>query len=145
MSTSQVLTAEKKSNYNLEAEAKRLLDFKKENIKKGNLTPCPQCATWVNVKANKCPHCTSEISKHTQRVREELNRLNEITSRLYELHKSQMELYQQEAGQKPLWHRLRDLFSEPQFLQDLKIVLPTFVSFFVLVLFLRTKGTGFLF
>jgi hypothetical protein len=146
MSVSQVLVAEEpKSNYSLEAEAKRLLEFKKENIKKGHLTPCPQCASWVSVNANKCPHCTSEISKHTKKVREELGRLNEITNRLYELHKSQMELYQQEAGQKPFWQRIRDLFSEPQFLQDLKIVLPTLVSFFGLVLFLRSQGAGLLF
>jgi hypothetical protein len=31
----------------LNAEAKRLLDFKKKNIKKHNQSPCPECATLI--------------------------------------------------------------------------------------------------
>lgn len=134
-----------RTSNSLDTEAKRLLDFKKQHIKKGDQTPCPQCATLVNINAKKCPHCTSDISSHTRKVREELKKLNQITSQLSELHKQEMELYQQESESKPIWKRIRAFFSEPQVLQDLKIVLPTLISFFVLILFLRTKASGLVF
>ena len=145
MPETQVLAEQEQKSSSLDAEAKRLLDFKKQNLKKKDLTPCPQCATLVNIQANKCPHCTSDISKHTKTVREELKKLNEITAQLYELHKREMELYHQETGHKPFWIKIRDFFNEPQVLQDLKIVLPSLISFFVLILFLRSKASGLVF
>ncbi|OGC76186.1 MAG: hypothetical protein A2Z27_05835 [candidate division Zixibacteria bacterium RBG_16_50_21] len=129
----------------LDTEAKRLLEFKKQNIRRGNLTPCPQCATLININANKCPHCTSEIGKYNQKIRSELGKLNQLSGQLYDLHKRQMELYQHEAEQKPFWQRIKELFADPQVLQDLKVVLPTLVSFFALILFLRGKATGLIF
>ena len=102
MPETEVITGqEERGSHSLDAEAKRLLEFKKQNIKKNDLTPCPQCATLVNINANKCPQCTSDISKHTQTVREQLDRLNQVTAQLHELHKREMEVYQQEAGSKP--------------------------------------------
>ncbi len=146
MLETEVTTREEQTgSHSLDAEAKRLLDFKRQNIKKDNLTPCPQCATLVNINANKCPQCTSDISKHTNKVREQLDRLNQVTAQLHELHKRDIEVYQQEAGSKPFWERVRDFFTEPQFLQDLKIVLPFLIGFFGLVVFLGGRVNGFFF
>lgn|SRR5574341_93490 len=142
---SPTVTMSEKKSLALDAEAKRLIDFKKQNLKKKDLTPCPQCATLVNINANKCPHCTSDIGSHTKKIREELKKLDELTYQLFELHKREMELYQHEVGSKPFWVRIKDFFNEPQVLQDLKIVLPSLVSFFVLILFLRGKAAGLVF
>ena len=37
----------------LNDEVRRLLDFKKSNLKGRNRTPCPECATPVDINANK--------------------------------------------------------------------------------------------
>ncbi len=146
MPETEVITGqEERGSHSLDAEAKRLLEFKKQNIKKNDLTPCPQCATLVNINANKCPQCTSDISQHTQKVREQLDKLNQVTAQLHELHKREMEVCQQEAGSKPFWERMGDFFTEPQLLQDLKIVLPFLIGFLGLVLFLGGKVSGFVF
>ena len=146
MPETEVTTREEQTgSHSLDAEAKRLLDFKRQNIKKKDLTPCPQCATLVNINANKCPQCTSDISEHTKKVREQLDRLTQVTAQLHELHNREIEVYQQEAGSKPFWERVRDFFTEPQLLQDLKIVLPFLIGFFVLVVFLEGRVNGFFF
>ena len=146
MSETEVITREEHTGpHSLDAEAKKLLDFKKQHIKKNDLTPCPQCSTLVNINANKCPQCTSDISEHTQNVREQLDRLTHVTAQLHELHKREIEVYQQEAGSKPFWERVRDFCTEPQLLQDLKIVLPFLIGFFVLVVFLGGRVNGFFF
>lgn len=131
---------EQKKFYSLDEEAKRLLEFRKNNIKKNNLTPCPQCATWININARKCPQCTSDIAEHTQRVREELKKLELIFSELYEIHKKKMELYHQGSSYKSFWKRVGDFFTDGQLLNDFKIVIPILVGFFVLILFLGSKG-----
>ncbi len=146
MPETEVITGqEQTSSHSLDAEATRLLDFKKQNIKKKDLTPCPQCATLVNINPNRCPQCTSDISEHTKKVREQLDRLTQVTAQLHELHNREIEVSQQEAGSKPFWERVRDLFTEPQFLQDLKIVLPFLIGFFALILFLGGTINGFFF
>jgi hypothetical protein len=131
--------------HSLGAEAKRLMDFKKQHVRKNHLTPCPQCATPVNIQAVKCPHCTSEISKHTRQVREELRRLKEVTAELYEIHKKEIELLQQEATETPFWERIRSFFSDPRLLQDMKIVLPFLICLFTVVFFLKDKSSGLVF
>ncbi len=146
MPETEVTTREEQTgSHSLDAEAKRLLDFKRQNIKKKDLTPCPQCATLVNINANKCPQCTSDISEHTKKVREQLDRLTQVTAQLHELHNREIEVYQQEAGSKPFWERMGDFFTEPQLLQDLKIVLPFLIGFLGLVLFLGGKVSGLVF
>jgi Bacterial SH3 domain len=126
----------------LDAEAMRLLQFKREKIRKGNMTPCPECATLISVNANKCPHCTSNITDQNQKIRSELNKLNELSVQLYDLHKRQMELYRHQAEQKPFWQKSKELFTDPQVVQDLKVLLPTLISFFALLLFLRSIASG---
>ena len=143
MPETEVITREEQmGSHSLDAEAKKLLDFKKQNIKKNDLTSCPQCATLVNIKANKCPQCTSEISEHTKHVREQLDRLTQVTAQLHELHNREIEVSRQEASSKPFWERVRDFFTEPQLLQDLKIVLPFLIGFFVLGVFLGSRVNG---
>ncbi len=82
--TEVTIREEQTGSHSLDVEAKKLLDFKKQHIKKNDLTPCPQCATLVNINANKCPQCTSEISEHTKHVREQLDRLTQVTAQLHE-------------------------------------------------------------
>ena len=143
MPETEVTTREEQTgSHSLDVEAKKLLDFKKQHIKKNDLTSCPQCATLVNINANKCPQCTSEISEHTKHVREQLDRLTQVTAQLHELHNREIEVSRQEAGSKPFWERVRDFFTEPQFLQDLKIVLPFLIGFLVLVVFLGSRVNG---
>jgi hypothetical protein len=129
----------------LNSEAKRLLDFKKKNVKKHNQTPCPECATLIQIGANKCPHCGSDIGDHTTRIREELGKLKDITAELHELHNSYMECYEEESAVRPFWERARGFFSDPQMREDLKIILPSFLLFFVLIAALRVMGNGPLF
>lgn len=87
----------------VQAEASRLLEFKKQNIRRQNQTPCPACAVFVHIDASKCPHCGSDISAHTALAREELSKLNEITQELYELHKKYGEHREREVSRRPLW------------------------------------------
>lgn len=129
----------------LSHEAKRLMEFKKQNIRKNDLTPCPQCATLVKIQAVKCPQCTSDISDHTSRVREELGNLEKVTAELSELHKKEQELFQKEAGEKPFWERIRGFCGDPHFLQDMKIVLPFLILLFGLILFLKNQASGLVF
>lgn len=146
MPTAQILTErEQKKYFSLDDEARRLLEFKKENIRKNRLTPCPECATWINLKARKCPQCTSDISAHTQKVQEQLKKLDEISAELYELHKKKMELYHEGTPYKPIWERVQTFFTDKQLLQDFKIVIPTLVSFFALLFFLKSQDYGILF
>ena len=121
------------------------MEFRKQHVTKNDLTPCPQCATMVKIQAVKCPQCTSDISEHTQKIREELQKLAEVTTELNELHKKEMELFQKEAGEKPIWERIRDFFSEPALIQDMKIVLPFLIGLFALVLFLKNNVSGLVF
>ena len=139
------MTREKIDSGFLSAEAKRLMDFRKQHVTKNDLTPCPQCATLVKIQAVKCPQCTSDISGHTQKIREELQKLSEVTAELNELHKKEMELFKKEAGEKPIWNRIRDFFSEPALIQDMKIVLPFLIGLFALILFLRNHASGLVF
>jgi hypothetical protein len=129
----------------LSAEAKRLLDFKKKNVKRRNQVPCPECATLIQISANKCPHCGSDIGDHTAQIREELGKLREITAELHELHNSYMECYEEESAARPFWERVKGSFSEPRMREDLKTILPSFVLFFVLIAALRVTDNGPLF
>ena len=121
----------------LNSEAKRLLDFKKKNVKKHNQTPCPECATLIQISANRCPHCASDIGDHTTRIREELGKLKDITAELHELHNSYMECYEEESAVRPFWERARGFFSDPRMREDLKTILPSLLLFFVLIVALR--------
>lgn len=129
----------------LGAEARRLLEFRRQHVRKNDMTACPQCATLVKIQAVKCPQCTSDISLHTEMVREELGKLERVTAALGDLHRRERELFRAEAGEKPILQRLREFFSQPDFLQDLKIVLPFLVLLFALVLFLRNRASGLIF
>lgn len=129
----------------LNAEAKRLLNFKKENIKKRNQARCPECATLIQISANKCPHCSSDVSDHTAHIREELGKLKEITAELHGLHNSYMECYEEESAARPFWERARGSFSDPRKREDLKTIVPSFLLFFVLIAALRVMGNGPLF
>ncbi len=126
-------------------EAKRLMEFKNKNVRNKDQTSCPQCATLVSIQANKCPQCTSDISQHTEVVREVLQKLEQVTEELGRSHRKETELIQQQAGQMPLSKRLHQSFSETRFLQDMKVVLPFLIGLFAAVFFLKQNSSGLVF
>ncbi len=126
-------------------EAKRLMEFKSQNVRNKDQTSCPQCATLVSIQANKCPQCTSDISQHTQVVREVIQKLAEVTDELGRLHHQETELIQQQAGQMQLSKSLHQSFSETRYLQDMKVVLPFLIGLFAGVFFLKQNSSGLFF
>jgi len=128
----------------MNAEAKRLMDFKREHVKNDE-TPCPKCATLVNIQAVKCPQCTSDISQHTKKVRDELSKLKEVTEELHDLHRQEVELIRQEASEKPIRERIQSFFNDPKFVQDLKLVLPFMIGLFGLVIYASRELSGSMF
>ncbi|MEE9270024.1 MAG: SH3 domain-containing protein [Candidatus Krumholzibacteria bacterium] len=129
----------------LNDQVRRLLDFKKSNVKGRNRTPCPECATAVDINANKCPQCASDIADHTANVRAHLAELDIITNELDQLHSKYMEYRQEEAAMQPLGERLRRVISAPQMAAGFKTVLPSFLLFFAFIATLRIIGNGPLF
>lgn len=128
----------------LNDEVRRLLDFKKGNVRGRNRTPCPACATPVDINANKCPHCASEIVDHTRNVREQLAALDRITAELDKLHRSYVECREEEAAMQPLVERVRRAISGPRATEGFKILLPSFLLFFAFVATLRIIGNSLL-
>ncbi len=129
----------------LQEEANRLLAYKKANIQKQDQTPCPACATLVHINANKCPHCTTDISEHTAYARQALGRLEEINGELDALHAAHMERRAEESGTRPFLDRFKSFFTEPETKEDMKILVPSLFLFFVAVVALRVMGTPLLF
>ncbi len=145
MSITKVMPGrESKTSQLMSEEAKRLMDFKREYVK-NNETPCPKCATLVNIQAVKCPQCTSDISQHTRKVRDELARLDEVTEQLHELHRQEVDLIRQEANEKPVRERIHSFFNDPKFVQDLKLVLPFMIGLFGLVIYASANLSGSMF
>jgi hypothetical protein len=128
----------------LEWELNRLRDFKKGNVKRNNQTLCPACATHVSIKANKCPQCSSDIAANNALVRESLRRLEEVTAELDAIRDEHMERIHG-APTRPFSERLQAFFFDPQTREDMKIVLPSLVLFFVGVATLRVLGNQMLF
>ena len=129
----------------LNEEVSRLLNFKKSNLRGRNRTPCPECATPVDINANKCPHCASDIAEHTGNVRQHLGELDEITAELEQLHVSYMECREEEAAMQPFTERVRRVVSAPQTAAGFKTILPAFLLFFAFIATLRIVGNGPLF
>ena len=129
----------------LNDEVKRLLDFKKSSVKGRNRTPCPECATLVDINANKCPQCASDIAEHTANVRQHLAELNEITAELDQLHNRYMDYREEEAAMQPLREKVRRAISGPQMAAGFKTILPSFLLFFAFIATLRIIGHGPLF
>lgn len=97
----------------LQAEIEQLLEFKRENVRGDNLTPCPACTTFVQISANRCPNCESNIAPHNALVRESLRRLDEIAAELDGEH-DRRPRDDQEPTKRSLWARIKRLFSNPQ-------------------------------
>ena len=91
----------------LEAELETLLRFRQEKMRSEDITFCPACMTHVNVSANECPNCNSNIAPNNALVRESLRRLDEIESRLNGEHSR----YHRKNS---FWSRLKAVFSPPQ-------------------------------
>jgi hypothetical protein len=128
----------------LKVEANRLMEFKKERVKRNNQTQCPACATYVHINANKCPHCSSDIAANNALVRESLRQLDEITAELEAMHEQHMERHQ-DVPRRPLSERLKGFFADRQTREDMKLVVPSLFLFFVAVATLRIVGNQTLF
>jgi len=128
----------------LQWEAQRLMEFKKNNVKRGNQTSCPACATYVQIKANKCPHCSSDIAANNALVRESMRRLEEVTAELETMREQHMERFQN-APRPPFSERFRSFFVDPHTRQDMKIVVPSFLALFGLMAVFRMLDNQILF
>lgn len=124
----------------LQWEATRLREFKKENVKRGNQTPCPACAMYVHIKATKCPHCSSDIAANNALVRESLRRLEEITTELEAMREEHMERFH-DVPRPPFSERLKAFFVDRQTHEDMKIVLPSFLVLFSAIAIFRLMGS----
>ncbi len=113
----------------LENEAERLNKFKKDNIKRGDHTPCPACATVIHVNANKCPHCSSDVSAQNALTREILRKLDEVNAELAAL---------SPAG--PVLAKIKAFSTRPTLTPEMKILIPSFVAYFSLLVVLRFMG-----
>ena len=129
----------------LNDEVRHLLDFKKSNVKGRNRTPCPECATPVDINAKKCPQCASDIAGHTANVRQHLAELDEHTAELDQLHNRYIEYREEEAAMQPFLEKIRRLVSGPQMAAGFNTVLPSFLLFFAFIATLRIIGNGPLF
>jgi len=118
----------------LENEAERLNKFKKENIRKGDHTPCPACATVIHVNANKCPHCSSDVAAQNALTREILRKLDEVNAELAAL---------SPAG--PVLAKIKAFSTRPNLTPEMKILLPAFVVYFALLVALRFMGNPMVF
>jgi len=137
--------SEGKSANDLRAEARRLLDFREDNIRQGNLTPCPECAHLVSVSLLECPECNADISEHVLKIREEMSRLEDIAGELYDFHESYLDRDSEFDPPRPLWATVRSLFSDASLREELTVILPSLLVFFTLVATLRVMGNGALF
>jgi hypothetical protein len=90
----------------LEAQLDELLRFRQEKIPSEGITLCPACMTHVEVSANVCPNCDSNIAANNALVRESLRRLEEIEARLDGEHTRQ-------HRRSSFWGRLKAVFSPP--------------------------------
>lgn len=59
-----------KGSFDKITDNKLLKKFKKKNepIPEPTIKTCPYCFSEINIKATRCPHCTSELEKSTQKV-----------------------------------------------------------------------------
>ncbi|MDH3214854.1 MAG: SH3 domain-containing protein [Candidatus Krumholzibacteria bacterium] len=139
MNTLDTPTLDETSNQHasLQEEASRLAEFKKQNVKRQNQTPCPACATYVHINANKCPHCSSDIAANNALVRESLRRLDEVNADLDTLHTKHMRRHK--ATARPFSEQVRS-FVTPQMRDDMKIIVPSFFLLFVVLVALRFTG-----
>jgi hypothetical protein len=100
-------------HHELQLELDRLLDFKKENVREKDLTPCPACTIPVRFDVDRCPHCESNIAAHNALVRESLRRLDEITAEIDREHDRLVDTTHEDTGPS-LGRRLKNFFSGSQ-------------------------------
>lgn len=129
----------------LYAEARRLLDFKRQHITRQNQTPCPECAVPVSVQARKCPHCGSEIAEYTDAARQALGELNALTREIAELHSRELSRYAEGIRARSLRERAALFFADPQVQRDLRILLPAALLLFVVLVLVRVSASGLVF
>jgi hypothetical protein len=110
----QAATEETDAQTELRAEAESLIELTKKKVNRDNLTPCPGCNILVDIKANQCPHCESNIAANNALMRESLRRLDEIRAVLDGDHGKVLEKHHKQQVKPPVRERFKRLFSSPQ-------------------------------
>jgi hypothetical protein len=121
----------------LNDDVRRLLDFKREHVRGRSRTPCPECATAIDVQANKCPQCGSDVAEHTANVRHHLAELQQTTAEIEGLHRRYMEYREEEAAVQPVVERIRRAVTSPTLSLGLKTLVPAYSLFFAFIVTLR--------
>lgn len=94
-------------------EIESLVELIKDKVNEDNLTPCPGCNILVEISANRCPHCDSNIAANNALVRESIRRLDEIRGELDGQHDVQVESARGEDRKPGFGERLKRIFSGP--------------------------------
>jgi len=92
-------------------EIESLVELIKDKVNSDNLTPCPGCNIMVDIKANRCPHCDSNIAANNALVRESLRRLGEIRGELDGQHEVQVESRRDPSEKRSFGERIKQFFS----------------------------------
>lgn len=129
----------------LYADARRLLEFKRQNVNRQDQIPCPECAFLVSVQAKKCGHCGSAIEEHTESAREALEELDRVMAELAELHKRELERHLEAARATPLRERVGRLLADATLRQDLQVLAPGALVLFGTLALLRVSAKGVVF
>ena len=128
----------------LSAEANRLKEFKSQKVKKNNKTQCPACATLVHIDASLCPHCNTDIAANNALVRESLRRLDEINAQLGPVRRHTWTSRVTRLFW-PATKKIQGFIVDPTRRDDLRILIPSLLVFFALVIALRATGNTMLF
>lgn len=95
-------------------EIESLVELIKDKVSSDNLTPCPGCNILVDINANLCPHCESNIAANNALMRESIRRLDEIRLELDDQHDIQIETRRETESKIGLGERIRRIFSGPR-------------------------------
>jgi hypothetical protein len=95
-------------------EIESLVELIKDKINNDNLTPCPGCNILVDINANTCPHCESNIAANNALMRESIRRLDEIRLELDDQHDLHVENRRDRVRKVGLGERIRRIFAGPR-------------------------------
>jgi hypothetical protein len=100
-------------------EIESLVELIKDKVDNDNLTPCPGCNILVEISANRCPHCDSNIAANNALMRESIRRLDEIRGELDGEHDVHVESRLDPSEKQSFGERIRRFFSGAPVEEDL--------------------------
>ena len=105
-------------------EIESLVELIKDKVNRDNLTHCPGCNILVDIQANQCPHCESNIAANSALMRESLRRLDEIQSELDDQHEVHVASRRGPSEKRSLGERFKRFFSGSPREEDLEKTAP---------------------